>query len=113
MLKNFMTIKKFREKYYIVPKSLKEAKLYNLGFYVNVKKLGIILDKIDMFNTEESEITNLLLKTGYICYSNDDKKVSEELEEQIKKDTGSVRALAKKYNLAIGTISKIKNDKYR
>lgn len=30
----------------------------------------------------------------------------------IKNDTGSCRAKAKKYNLSVGTISKIMNDKY-
>ena len=40
------------------------------------------------------------------------KKLNNEQVEKIKNDTGSYRAKAKKYNLSIGTISKIMNDKY-
>lgn len=40
------------------------------------------------------------------------KKLTKEQVEIIKNDTGSCRAKAKKYNLSVGTISKIMNDKY-
>ena len=40
------------------------------------------------------------------------KKLSAEQVKQIKNDTGSYRAKAKKYKLSLGTISKIMNDKY-
>ena len=38
--------------------------------------------------------------------------LSAEQVEQIKNDTGSYRAKARKYKLSLGTISKIMNDKY-
>ena len=43
---------------------------------------------------------------------NGNKKLTKEQVEIIKNDTGSCRAKAKKYNLSVGTISKIMNDKY-
>ena len=39
-------------------------------------------------------------------------ELSDEEVEIIKNDIGSYRAKAKKYNLSVGTISKIMNDKY-
>lgn len=37
---------------------------------------------------------------------------NKEEVEIIKNDTGSYRSLAEKYNISIGTIYKIKNNKY-
>ena len=113
MLKKFMTMKKFRESYYIVPKSLEMVSLSEFGGSdINLKKLGIFLNRIDMFIVEDCKLTELLLKTGYICYSDNTKKLNPKQIEEIKKDKGSVREKAKKYGLSVGTISKINNDKY-
>ena len=113
MLKRFMTMKKFRESYYIVPKSLETVWLSEFGGNdINLKKLGIILEKLDMFIVEDCKLTELVLKTGYICYSDNTKKLNQKQIEEIKKDKGSVREKAKKYGLSVGTISKINNDKY-
>ncbi|MBW4862434.1 MAG: hypothetical protein KZY55_00785 [Paeniclostridium sp.] len=113
MLKRFMTMKKFRESYYIVPKSLETVSLSEFGGNnINLKKLGIILEKLDMFIVEDCKLTELVLKTGYICYADNTKKLNQKQIEEIKKDKGSVREKAKKYNVSVGTISKINNDKY-
>lgn len=91
------TIKQFVERFYIVPK--------DMDFTEEEKNF---LEKYSCY------ISNPIIaagKNGYIVFRKG-KKLSAEQVEQIKNDTGSYRAKAKKYNLSLGTISKIMNDKY-
>lgn len=91
------TIKQFVERFYIVPRDL------NL-----TEKQRKFLEAISC------HISNPVIaagKNGYIVQRRG-KKLTKEQVEIIKNDTGSYRAKAKKYNLSLGTISKIMNDKY-
>lgn len=91
------TIKQFVERFYILPR--------DNSFTEEQRK----------FLEENScYISNPIIaagKNGYIVFRKG-KKLSAEQVEQIKNDTGSYRAKAKKYNLSVGTISKIMNNKY-
>lgn len=91
------TLKTFFERFYVVPKDIpltdEEKKfLESRGVY-------LIGD-----NTKVG-------KDGYIVFRKN-KKLNQEQVQQIKNDVGSYRSLAKKYNVSVGTISKIKNGKY-
>lgn len=91
------TIKQFVERFYIIPR--------DNSFTEEQRKF---LEKYSCY------ISNPIIaagKNGYIVFRKG-KKLSAEQVEQIKNDTGSYRAKAKKYKLSLGTISKIMNDKY-
>ncbi len=91
------TLKQFFDRFYVLPRD----KNYNdeeLKF-LSVHELGL---KHEQVKTG---------KNGYIVFRRM-KKLNNEQVEKIKNDTGSYRAKAKKYNLSVGTICKIMNDKY-
>ena len=91
------TIKQFVERFYIVPR--------DMSFTEEEKNF---LEKYSCY------ISNPIIaagKNGNIVQRRG-KKLTKEQVEIIKNDTGSYRAKAKKYNLSLGTISKIMNDKY-
>lgn len=83
-------------------------------FFVIPKDLNFTEKQLKFLKSLEFELTDPRIragKDGYIV-ERKGKKLSDEEVEIIKNDTGSYRAKAKKYNLSVGTISKIMNDKY-
>lgn len=91
------TFKQFMNRFYVIPKELK------------------FTDEQQKFLDEYScYIVDPDIAAGKNCYivQRKGKKLTKEQVETIKNDTGSCRAKAKKYNLSVGTISKIMNDKY-
>lgn len=91
------TLKTFFERFFVIPKDLN---------YTD--------EELKFLQSLEFELTDPRIragKDGYIV-ERKGKKLSDEEVEIIKNDTGSYRAKAKKYNLSVGTISKIMNDKY-
>lgn len=91
------TLKQFFNRFYCIPKDI------NL-----TKEQKEFLESVNHTPVSENVLSG---KDGYIVFRKG-KKLSAEQVEQIKNDTGSYRAKAKKYNLSLGTISKIMNDKY-
>lgn len=91
------TLKNFYEYNYVIPKCVELP-----------EEIRTFLDKRS-FELSCEEVANG--KNGYIVFR-PYKKLTKEQVEEIKNDTGSYRAKAKKYNLSLGTISKIMNDKY-
>lgn len=91
------TLKQFFERFYIVPKD-----------WILTEEQRKFLDKNSCYISDPVMAEG---KDGYIVRRRG-KKLNNEQVEKIKNDTGSYRAKAKKYNLSIGTISKIMNDKY-
>ncbi len=91
------TLKQFFDRFYVIPKELdfeeQEIKTF--------EKYAFVL----------SDPKVRAGKDGYIVERRG-KKLTNEQVEIIKNDTGSYRSKAKKYNLSLGTISKIMNDKY-
>lgn len=110
MFKNLTTLKEVKEDYYLIPKSLKSVTIS--GVKIDIKNFYEVCKTLDYFEND-SFFDDNILKNGYVCYSNNDKKVPKEIEDQIKNDTGSIRKLAKKYGYGVGTIHKIKNNTYR
>ena len=91
------TLKTFFERFFVIPKDLN---------YTD--------EELKFLRSLEFELSDPRVragKDGYIV-ERKGKKLSAEEVEIIKNDTGSYRAKAKKYNLSVGTISKIMNDKY-
>lgn len=109
MFKKYRTMKEFKEEYYIIPKHIENIETETIKD-IDIEKFHAICKLIDEWG---DLIDDDILNNGYICYSDKEKKVPKEIEEQIKNDTGSIRALAKKYGYGVGTIHKIKNNKYR
>lgn len=91
------TLKQFMDRFYVLPKD------HNWS-----KEEREFLEKHYLELTEENE---RLGKDGYIVQRKK-KMFNKEEVEIIKNDTGSYRSLAEKYNISIGTIYKIKNNKY-
>lgn len=91
------TLKQFFERFYVIPKDL------------DLEDQEI--KTLEKYKFELSDPQVRAGKNGYIV-ERKVKKLSAEQVEQIKNDTGSYRSKAKKYNLSLGTISKIMNDKY-
>ena len=91
------TLKNFYEYNYVIPKCVELP-----------EEIRTFLDK-NSCKLSCEEVANG--KDGYIVFR-PDKKLTKEQVEEIKNDTGSYRARAKKYKLSLGTISKIMNDKY-
>ena len=91
------TLKTFFERFFVIPKDLN---------YTD--------EELKFLRSLEFELSDPRVragKDGYIV-ERKGKKLSAEEVEIIKNDIGSYRAKAKKYNLSVGTISKIMNDKY-
>lgn len=102
---NGMTLKELSDEYFLIPKGIK---------YVNInirteEELNQLLKEVDQF---EDIYDKEYLNSTYIVRQKREKKLSKEEVKKIKEDTGSVRVKAKKYNISIGTVSKIMNDKY-
>ena len=91
------TLKSFYEYNYVIPRCADMP-----------KEVREFLEKNSFVLTEEEHANG---ENGYIVFR-PKKKLTKEQVEIIKNDTGSYRAKAKKYNLSLGTISKIMNDKY-
>ena len=94
---NDKTLKQFFNRFYCIPKDI------NL-----TKEQKEFLESVHHTPVSENVLNG---KDGYIVFRKG-KKLSAEQVKQIKNDTGSYRAKAKKYKLSLGTISKIMNDKY-
>ncbi|WP_195949272.1 hypothetical protein [Clostridium saudiense] len=97
VLKNDKTLKQFFERFYVLPKDIKYSKEKREFLEEN----KFVLSGEDVING----------KNGYIV-ERPGKKLTRDQVEIIKKDTGSQRAKAKKYNVSVGTINKIMNNKY-
>ena len=91
------TLKSFYEYNYVIPKCA----------YIP-EDIRNFLDKYSFELTEKEHANG---ENGYIVFR-PKKKLTKEQVKQIKNDTGSYRARAKKYKVSLGTISKIMNDKY-
>lgn len=59
-----------------------------------------------MLGNKQQGAKGILFTARYV------ERFNKEEVEIIKNDTGSYRSLAEKYNISIGTIYKIKNNKY-
>lgn len=91
------TLKTFFERFFVIPKDLNYTE-----------------KELKFLKSLEFELTDPRVragKDGYIV-ERKGKKLSDEEVEIIRNDTGSYRVKAKKYNLSVGTISKIMNNKY-
>lgn len=105
MCYNGMTLEELAKEFYLIPKNVKYENLR----ITSEEELKILLEEVDDFsNTYDKE----QLKNIYIVKQKREKKLSQEEVKIIKEDKGSVREKAKKYNISIGTVSKINNDKY-
>lgn len=91
------TIKQFVDRFYIVPR--------DRNFTETQRKF------LERNSCHISDPDIAAGKNAYIVQRRG-KKLTKEQVEKIKNDIGSYRAKAKKYNLSLGTISKIMNDKY-
>lgn len=94
---NDKTLKQFFDRFYCIPKDKDFT-----------KEERAFLERVQVAPVSENVLNG---KNGYIVFRKG-KKLSAERVEQIKNDIGSYRAKAKKYNLSVGTISKIMNDRY-
>lgn len=112
------TLKQFMDRFYVLPKDhnwSKEEREFLEKHYLELTeenerlgKDGYIVQRKKKMGTECAEICT------YCSYIVQRKKkmFNKEEVEIIKNDTGSYRSLAEKYNISIGTIYKIKNNKY-
>lgn len=103
---NGMSLKEISEKYYLIPKGVEYENTEGEDI-TELVKVG--LETLDMFelNYDEEELKNI-----YIVKRKTEKKLSDEEVKKIKESKGSVREKAKRFNLSVGTISKINNNKY-
>lgn len=105
MLFDGMTLQELSEEYYLVPKGIKYENI-NVSTSEEFER---ILEDVDQFgDIYDKEY----LSSSYIVRQKRGKKLNDEEVKIIKEDKGSVRVKAKKYNISIGTVSKIMNDKY-
>ena len=103
---NGMSLKEVSEKYYLIPKGVKYYNANNENITELVESALEMLDMFELnYNDEE-------LKNSYIVKRKSEKKLSDEEVKKIKESKGSVREKAKRFNLSVGTISKINNNKY-
>ena len=91
------TVKQFVDRFYIIPR--------DKNFTEQQRKF---LEENSCYISDPEIASG---KNGYIVQRRG-KKLTNEQVSAIKNDTGSYRAKVKKYNLSLGTISKIMNDKY-
>lgn len=75
------------------------------------KRITMMLEEIDLL-TDIHKIDKEYLKTRYIVRQKRGKKLNAEQIEEIKNAKGSMRDKARKYNIIVGTVCKIMNDKY-
>ncbi|MDY2584016.1 MAG: hypothetical protein SOW47_13580 [Clostridium perfringens] len=99
-----MTLEELSKEYYLIPKGVKYT--INISTSDEMERVLEVIDQFsDIYDKE-------YLSSSYIVRQKREKKLSDEEVKMIKKDKGSVREKAKKYNISIGTVSKINNDKY-
>ena len=103
---NGMSLKEVSEKYYLIPKGVEYENTEGEDI-TELVKVG--LETLDMFELNYDEED---LKNSYIVKRKTEKKLSDEEVKKIKESKGSVREKAKRFNLSVGTISKINNNKY-
>lgn len=100
-----MTLEELSKEYYLVPKGID----YENRVIDTTEEMERVLSLVDQFG----DIYNKeYLKTSYIVRQKRGKKLSIEQVEEIKNAKGSMREKAKKYNISLGTVCKIMNDKY-
>ena len=97
VLKNDKTLKQFFERFYVLPKDIKYS-----------KKQREFLEENKFVLRGEDVISG---NNGYIV-ERPGKKLTKQQVERIKNDIGSQREKARKYNVSVGTINKIMNNKY-
>lgn len=97
VLKNDKTLKQFFDRFYVLAKDI-DCSQEQRDF---LEKNKLMLRGEDIING----------KNGYIV-ERSAKKLTKEQVEIIKNDIGGQREKAKKYNVSVGTINKIMNDKY-
>ncbi|MPQ45203.1 hypothetical protein [Clostridium tarantellae] len=100
------TLKEILEKYYLIPKNFIDFKE---EIYCSSNMFEQLLQEFSVNEAyqEEKELNHICIVKRKIG-----KKLSYEQVEQIKNDKRSYRSLAKDYKVSLGTISKIKNNKY-
>ena len=98
------TLKEFSEDFYIIPKGI----IGTIAPINTIEEFNFLCSKLDLF---ADGINWGMLESGRIIYSKT-KIFNKDEVEKIKAETGSQRAKAKKYNVSVGTINKIMNDKY-
>lgn len=109
-----MDNKKERETYSLTVGKDNTIKQFVERFYILPRDNSFTEEQRKFLEENSCYISNPIIaagKNGYIVFRKG-KKLSAEQVEQIKNDTASYRAKAKKYKLSLGTISKIMNDKY-
>ena len=99
-----MTLEELSKEYYLIPKGVK----YTINISTS-DEMERVLEVIDQFGDIYDEE---YLKTSYIVRQKRGKKLNAEQIEEIKNAKGSMRDKARKYNISVGTVCKIMNDKY-
>ena len=100
--KNDNTLKSFFNKFYVIPKHPKD-RIYTDVEIASFKKNEIILS--------DENIRNGL--DGYIVRRGKrPRKLSNKQVQEIKESNLSYRKLSEKFNVSIGTIFRVKNNKY-
>ena len=100
--KNDNTLKSFFDKFYVIPKDPKD-RMYTDVEIASFKKNEIILSDENVRNGLD----------GYIVCRGKKKKVFTEKQiQEIQESNLSYRKLSEKFNVSIGTISRVKNNKY-
>ncbi|MDO5040113.1 helix-turn-helix domain-containing protein [Clostridium sp.] len=101
-LKDDKSLKQFFQRFYILPK---KPNSYN---YTN-KELEIL--KLRSLKPTCKEVKQGL--NGYIVFRGvKNKKLTEQQVKDIQNSNLSQRKLAKEYNVSVGTINRVKNNKY-
>lgn len=98
------TLKEFFDNYYIIPKDI----TFINGIDYEEDEVEEFLKELSINDCYDEQT----LKNACIVPRKIGKKLSLEQVEQIKNDKRNYRALAKDYNISLGTISKIKNNIY-
>ena len=97
VLENDKTLKQFFDRFYVLPKDIECNEEQRI--FLEQNKLVLIGE--DVISGKNGDIVERPAK-----------KLTKEQVEIIKNDTGSQREKANKYNVSVGTINKIMNDKY-
>lgn len=99
------TIKQFMDRFYVLPKEDRNGDPYK---YTKEELEVIKKHKLDLVSEKVKEG-----KDGYIVFrGTKPKKLSNEQCEEIKSSSLNQRELAKKYNVSVGTINKVKKGMY-
>lgn len=102
ILKDNKSLKQFFERFFVLPKNPKEYKYTKEE--LNMLKLRTLKPICD-------EVKQGL--NGYIVFRGvKNKKLTEQQVKEIQDSNLSQRKLAEKYKVSVGTINKVKNNKY-